>query len=578
MTEKKNSKWIAAFAAVLVLGSVLINIKNIFTSCQVDAEYQVAMAYRLLKGDKMFSQMWEAHQTSAFFLAFFEWLFLKVTGSTTGIMIYANAAGVLCKTGVAFCVYGTFRKFSDKVTAFIALIFLLNTYPKDVILPDFANMQIWFGLLLMCSLIWYFNTQKGKWLIWGAVFLCLEVLAYPSCVIVWAACIALIWKYSSRKSKDICIFTGVCAGGAVLYLLYFMRGNPERFLQEIYYIWSGDESHAVGLGQRLGLLGQDMILFLSDLKYIFIVAGCAVIAVWAGRKLFKKDNAGRSRRRTFYSFLCWFLIFYILGYLGHLPSEEAATKHHFFILYIFVEAAAWLAGKYLNAKEKTIFITGQLVGIGGFLATVLLSDMGLFPSLPYLIPGICSCMIPLKKLYEQNQDQGKVWRGIIPLLLLCAVMIFRNAFYINGWMIAPENILEDSIFGVTWTAQYGPLKGIINRDGTYVADVSYLEWQRFIHDGDRVLVLSYPTLTATAYLYKDVEICADSTISTPTYSDRLLAYWEANPDKYPDVVVAKSYNQVVFLGEYNRVTQWLEQEFPAKRIENGIYWTYYFLE
>ncbi len=578
MAEKKYPKWVVAIAIILLFGSVLINVKNIFTSCQVDAEYQVTMAYRILKGDRMFSQMWEAHQTSAFFLAFFELLFLKITGSTTGIMIYANTVGVLCKTGVALCVYGTLRKFSDKVIAFTALLFLLNSYPKDVVLPDFANLQIWFGLLLMCSFIWYFHTNKKKWLILGAIFLCLEVLAYPSCVIVWMACIVLIWKYSSQKGRDICIFTGVCAGGAVLYLLHFMRGNPAQLLRNLYYIWSGDKSHAIGLGQRFALLGGDALLFLSDLKYIFIVIACAVIMTWAGRRFSKGGRAEWSRRKKFHGFLCWFLVFYILGYLGHLPFEAAGTKHHFFILYLFVEIAAWLAAKYLNEKENMIFLTGQLVGIGGFLATLLLSDLGVFPSLPYLIPGICGCMIPLKKLYEQSQDQREAWKGMIPILLFCSIMIFRNAFYINGWMVAPTNVLEDSIFGVNGIAKYGPLKGIVNREGTYVANVSYLEWQRFIHDGDRVLVLSYPTLTATTYLYKDVEICADSTISTPTFSERLLTYWEKNPDKYPDVVVVKSFEHVNFLGEYNRVTQWLEQEFPAKRIEYGTFWTYYFSE
>ena len=87
-----------AAAVLLILGSVLINIKNIVTSCQVDAEYQVAMAYRMLRGDAMFSKMWEAHQTSAFFLAIFEWIFLKITGSTTGIMQHmSNNPNQICR-------------------------------------------------------------------------------------------------------------------------------------------------------------------------------------------------------------------------------------------------------------------------------------------------------------------------------------------------------------------------------------------------------------------------------------------------------------------------------------------------
>ena len=578
MTSKRYQVLLSAAAVALVLGSFLINIKNIFTSCQVDAEYQVAMAYRILQGDRMFSGMWEAHQTSAFFLAFFEWFFLKVTGSTTGIMIYANMVGILCKTAVAFCVYEVFKRFTDKRAAFAALLFALNAYPKDIVLPDFANLQIWFGLLLMCCMILYLERQKKIWLVLGAVSLSLEVLSYPSCAIVWVLCVILIWMYSPQKIRDICIFTGMCGVGALFYLLYFMRGNPRQFLNYIYYIWSGDESHAVGLGDRIDMFGQDLLLLASDMKYILIVTACAVLAAWICRMIFKNKGAIWTGRKMFYATFCWFLAFYILGYLAHLPAEEAGTKYHFFILYLFVEAAAWAGRRYLGPTEKRIFMIGQLVGFGGFIATLLLSDMGMFSAFPYLIPGICVCMLPISKLCEEAEADKIGWKYCLPAVLLCAVIIFRNFIYLNGWMTVPANFHEDSIFGVTWTANYGPLKGIINGDGAYVADVSYLEWQDMIRDGDRVLVLSYPTLTAATYLNRDVEICVDSTISTPTYSERLLAYWEENPDKYPNVVVVKCFNNSPMIGEYSRVTEWLEEEFLAKRVVDGTYWRYYFAE
>lgn len=578
MTSKRQQTWLGIGAVMLVLCSVIINIKNIFTSCQVDAEYQVAMAYRILQGDRMFSEMWEAHQTSAFFLAFFEWIFLKVSGSTTGIMLYANAVGVVCKTAVAFCVYGTLRKFADKKTAFAALLFALNAYPKDIVLPDFANLQIWFGLLLMCCLMWYFGQQKKIWLILGAVCLCLEVLAYPSCALVWILCVVLIRMYSRQKFRDTVIFTGVCGIGGVSYLLYFMRGNPGQFLQYLYYIWSGDESHAVGLSDRLVMFGKDLLLLASDMRYLLIVFLCAYLAAWVCSIVSSKKGTEWTKRKMFYTVLCWILTFYILGYLVHLPEEDAGTKYHFFLLYLLMEAAAWMGRKYLDAPEKRIFMIGQLVALGGFAATLLLSDMGLFSAFPYLIPGVCVSMLPIGKIYEKGPAESTVRKACLPALLLCAVMIFRNFIYLNGWMSVPENFREDSIFGVTWTADYGPLKGIVNGDGAYVADVSYLEWQDMIRDGDKVLVLSYPTLNATLYLYKDVEICADSTISTPTYSERLLAYWEENPEKYPNVVVVKCFNGSPMMGEYNRITKWLEEEFPAKRVVDGSFWRYYFLE
>lgn len=591
--NKKRKILLGAAAVALVLGSLLINIKNVLTSCHVDAEYQVVMGYRMLQGDAMFSEMWEAHQTSAFFLAFFEWLFLKVTGSTTGIMLYANAVGFLCKTAVAFTVFATLRKYVDKKAAFASLLFLLNTYPKEIQLPDFANLQIWFALLLMCCMITYFEgAGKLRWLILGGVFLCLEVLSYPSCVVVWVPCVVLIARYSNQRKRDFFVFTGVCGVGGIAYLLYFMRGNPRQFMEYIYYIWSGDEAHAVGIGERLSLIGKDIASISGDLKYIglsVILAAATIIC----RQIINRSRGKKAAENGWRIFFSWFTGFYVLGYLILLPRETAGVKLHFFLLYIFVEIAAFFCVRYLNETEKRIFFTGQLIGFGGFLATLILSDMGFIPTLCYMIPNICVCIPALAKNCGEQTDSGTqagqhgipekgktaALLNFVPILVLCAVMIFRNAVYVNGWMYAPSNFYEDSIFGVDWTAKYGPLKGIVNRGGTYVADVTYLEFQELLNPGDKVLILSYPTIAATVYLNSDMIICADSTISTPTYSPRLFEYWEDNPEKYPDVVIVKCFEGSVTIGDNKPILDWFEQEvIENSRVVDGTYWRYYFLE
>lgn len=598
MTEKRQRAWRRTISLALVAGSLLINIKNIFTSCQVDAEYQVTMAYRLLRGDAMFSEMWEAHQTSAFFLAFFEWIFLKITGSTTGIMVYANSVGFVCKTLVAAAVYDTLRRYTDKRAAFAALIFALNAYPKDVVLPDFANLQIWFALLLMCCMIRYLQEGKPGWLVAGALCLCMEVLAYPSCVIVWLPCVLLTAGYGRQKVRDGLLFTGICAVCGAVWLFWAMQGDPGRFMGYLYQIWSGDESHAVGLGERLSLIGADFVALAEDMIAVAGMALLALAAAWlsALRGKDKEIGLGGLIQRSF----PWLIGIYILAYLMGLPAEDAGTKHHFFVLFLLVEAAAFAGVRYLNAAEKRLFAVGQGVGLGGFFATLLLSDMGLFPTLPYMIPNLCVCMPALMAARQETAEKNRCGTGehtekaladskndrnghgsaghCAAVVLLCGIMMFRNFIYINGWMEVPENFWEDSIFGVTWTAQYGPLKGIVNREGTYVADRTYLECEELLAPGDRVLVLSYPTLASSIYLYEDVEICADSTISTPTYSERLLEYWKENPDKYPNVVIVKCYDGSVMAGADGPVLQWLAEEFDADRIEDGAFWRYYIKE
>lgn len=581
-----------ALTVVLFLGVSLINWKNILTSCHVDAEYQVAMAYRLFKGDLMFSEMWEAHQTSAFYLAFFEWFFLKITGSTSGIVIFANLVGTLSRMAVALFFYVTIRPFVERKAAFCILLLGMVLIPKDIVLPDFANQQIWFAMCLLCALIRFFlGGRRPKWLVVAGLMLCLEVLSYPSCAIVWFACVILLGIYSEAKKRDIGIFTGICAICGGIYLLYFMRGEPEKFLHYIYEIWSGDETHAVSIGTRLTLIGNDAKALFLDMPYFIVVFILALFATTIWRLAARRRGRPSTCRQASVVCFLFFLIIYAFAYMIHLPNETADTKYHFFALYFFVIGYACAQWKDLNSEEKVIFLSGQFIGAGGFLATLFLSDCGLFTSIPYMIPNLLVSVIAIGKAwgiawtqspstvtgecFAEKNAKPAISTTICPsLVVLGCLLLFRAAIYVNGWMVTPTNFAEDSIFGVNWTAEVGPLKGIVSRDGTYVADVSVKEWSNFVKPGDKVLILSYPTFTATTYLYEDVEICIDSLISTPTYSDRLMRYFEENPEKYPDIVAVKFFGGTESIGE-NAVSEWLHNEFEADCVEDGTYWRFY---
>jgi len=61
---------------ILILLSLLAILKSIFVSFDIDEGYAITQAYRMIKGDRLFDQMWEPHQLSAFFSAIFMFPFL----------------------------------------------------------------------------------------------------------------------------------------------------------------------------------------------------------------------------------------------------------------------------------------------------------------------------------------------------------------------------------------------------------------------------------------------------------------------------------------------------------------------
>ena len=80
---------------VLWICSVLINIKSIFADYDIDSSYALAMSYRHLIGDRMFLQMLEPHQTSAFLTDSLIYIFIKLTDHINGTILWLHLCGVI---------------------------------------------------------------------------------------------------------------------------------------------------------------------------------------------------------------------------------------------------------------------------------------------------------------------------------------------------------------------------------------------------------------------------------------------------------------------------------------------------
>ena len=87
---------------IIAAGSILAAIKCIFVGLQRDEEYALTLSYRLIKGDRLLAQIWDPHQTSAFLLSAIEWIFIKITGGTTFLVIWCKIAGSLIHGLIAF--------------------------------------------------------------------------------------------------------------------------------------------------------------------------------------------------------------------------------------------------------------------------------------------------------------------------------------------------------------------------------------------------------------------------------------------------------------------------------------------
>lgn len=96
---------------LLLAASIVATVKIIFFGFDIDEQYAVSMAYRLVQGDRMFLEMWEPHQTSAFFSAAFLWLYMQLFHTLKYSVLFLRIVGVVTQLLISILTYRTFRKF-----------------------------------------------------------------------------------------------------------------------------------------------------------------------------------------------------------------------------------------------------------------------------------------------------------------------------------------------------------------------------------------------------------------------------------------------------------------------------------
>ena len=564
---KEREKSYMLFTIMAVFCGLIWSVTNI----SYDGMYQISMSQRLLSGDKMFLEMWEPHQTSAFLSAALMWIYEKVLGTTTGIVLYLQSCGMVIRGAISVLLYRVFRQGADRLTAYrMALLFFMIS-PKDYALPEFSNMQLWYSALLFCCLYVYFRRGKRILLVAGALFLCLEVLAYPSCLIVYPGVIALLFCYAQQKRRDILLFTGVCAAAGIAVAGYFVLTiGPGTLAQCITGMLALEPSHTVGAYAKATAYLLDMLKVIP----VYLAAGAAAYFVnGILLKIFRgkygagwlSDKQGKGQLWL----LCTAGIF-LAGFFINILTADKRNAYTLILLFLVV-VGVWNR-KVLEGDEKRLYCCLSVIGGSSFLAALILSDLPLFSSVPYGLLAVVAAWLPISK----TRGCAEVRKGIGVCFACFVILLAFRCVYIRTPMTGRGQIC--SIFSDLSVVRTGPAFGIITNDeGVVIERTSYPEWEKWIRPGDKVWIIG-SVVNTLGYLYEDVEVAGPSTMSTPSYSSAVSEYWRLNPDKYPDVVVAEcpyEENMIYELLMNDWLQTWLAQDYQAEVVEEGTYWRYF---
>ena len=549
-----------------------ISICLVFMNVNYDTEYQLAMAYRRIMGDQPITQMWEPNQTSVFLCAIFLKLYLAVTKTTTGVVLYMQLIGLLIRACIGFGLYRALKGVCETSTRTLVLISYILISPKEMLAPEYSNMQLWFGTLLFLFLFRYLQTKKKYLLVLAAVALCLEVVTYPSCLLVYFAAAIILWKYSEERIKDMALFTGVCAGIGLGVLWHYLGGiEPEVIGKCLHAALAVEPTHTVDFGEK-------MAAYIGNVVHTVLVLcafgiGGAAVEICVGVACRKARGERKFKTAEWGLFTSAGLLIYLLSNI-----IRADYRGGYIYLLTAILVFGFLCRKELKETNETfVYRMALLIGGTGILATMLLSDMPFLQSVPYGLLAICISLLPIMR-YAERVRRETVLAGALPYVgyAFLALIMLRCA-YIHIPIYGYGQIC--SLSSDLALIRRGPAVGIItDEEGAARQRDSMEEWDAYIEDGSKIWIIGGGIVDTLGYLYQPTEIAAPSTMSTPTYNEELLYYWELNPEKYPDVVILSSGFGTLNYELVNNqwLMQWLEEDFHATRVEDGNYWRYYF--
>lgn len=506
--------------------------KILFVGYDIDEQYAVSLAYRMLRGDKLLTDLWEPHQTSGWLCMLLMTPYLALFHTTSGIILYLRFCGLLLHGTVAFFLYRTLRLYLPQEHALPVCCIWFFSLPKIMFLPEFSNMQMWFLLAAALCLLRYYGPRTagtGSHALWLLVlagcFLALEVLSYPSTILAFAACVACIFHYrchsSHRLHWELLCLCAPCLLGAAAFILLLLSYIPLEDLGSLIAIVASDGSHSAPWRERLLWHGQSLI---QILHFLAIYASAAFLLQLLYR--FKSN-------KPFSAFL-WCELLLGCTLVGQVCIWLFGDRYPNYpmVEYIFLPLLLLIAVARHKVHTSPALSFLVLMPLAAFVGIVLFSNHPLLVSLPFLAPcGIGILTLPELQEALTSRNAGRL--RFMPLCILAlwvCVLLFGRCFMQRTTGGQHKTILDDISL-----MRQGPALGLAADTSSAVRYRDNLALVKdVLPEGAKVFYMGAYT---DIYLMKDLEYSIPSTICSPTFDDKINIWFELHPDRLPDYVV-----------------------------------------
>ena len=553
--------------ALISLSAVILFIKCFYSFCWSDETFYFSTCHRFFTGDSIFLHEWFPTQLSSVVLLPFYALFMVITGSNTGIILYFRILFVIMSTVNALVMYNILKQHASRFSALTCSLMLMYYTHLNIATLSYYTLSVQLCLMAMLLIYHYGMSRSKKQLITSGVLFALSVLCLPTlCIpyfitLIVIACLLLYGRHSKTESgfaaqinnaglSDIVKYTfiGILIPAVVFLAFLLTNVSVSDFIRGIPYVLS-DEEHGTSLIYPL----RKFFISINEVYGYSAYASYLIIII-------SFVSVFYSRLKTRFAVMAIFaadLILFIINFIfsnGHTGYIQTA-------LCLFALPLFFMTEKKDMRMFFLFFVSGMIFSIvysyssNGYLYVL---SMGHFIASIGCVPITEMFVKEMLKADTKTEVKNRVFSWCIHnfgnicliacIAVTCAVLVQTMMLrLVNIYRDAPVQMLNSKISA-------GPAKGLYTTADHQVAyNVVYSTIRKYCQssnlnephrfdnsleqDSSSVANIFITKLLPWGYMCTDLRCGAPTTWRTPFNSKRLEPYYQMNPGRYPDMIL-----------------------------------------
>ena len=541
------------YYTVFVVAFIICILRALKGFCWTDEAFYLSTADRFFNGDALLSAEWYRTQLSSVICLPFYALYIGITGSKDGVILFFRFLYLILSFGTAVTAFKVIKKKYPETVALLISVLIIFYAHLNVTALSYYMMSLHFLLLAMFLVYDSYDNGSKKKLVIAGVFYALSVLSLPSYAVVYIAWICvlgivLIVRKTGRLPEkinniideanivNVLLYSliGIVAVASVFMIYLFVNVGIQEIITAVPNIMV-DKEHDFTIGYCI----RKFFFSVSDVYGGWTRIGYGLIAVcFVFQKFLKKKPIADI---IVAADVMLFVIYAIrsFGHTGYiqtalcmcsLPVYFLSSRKNHKMFWLFVTNGLAMSMTYSFSSSDFLYA----LSIGHFVAAVA----GVIFLYDY-VDGY--------NAKEQNDEYSflgvrfnralaKMVGAMLSLVVLYSCCVTIGLRLSSVYRDAPINKLNVKI-------EHGIAKGLYTTqehleyyDDVYeVIDEYCMTGKTGNEIGDTIM---FSKILPWGYMVSDLRCGYPTTWRATAYNaQQLEAYYEANPGKEPDVIV-----------------------------------------